>query len=65
VPHAGLGIALKCDDGASRAAEVAMASVLASLDLWTPEERAVLGRFRHHGLKNWRKFDVGEVRAVS
>lgn len=65
VPHAGLGIALKCDDGAGRAAEVAMASILASLDVWTAEERSILGRFRHHELKNWRKLDVGEVRAVS
>ena len=64
VPHAGLGIALKCDDGASRAAEVAMASVLAGLDVWTPEEKAALERFRHHELVNWRKFEVGEVRGL-
>jgi L-asparaginase II len=64
IPHAGLGIALKCDDGASRASEVAMASVLAGLAVWTAEERAALERFRHHGLRNWRKFEVGEVRAT-
>jgi L-asparaginase II len=64
IPHAGLGIALKCDDGAGRAAEVAMASVLSSLDVWTPEEKQILLRFRHHGLKNWRAIPVGEVRAV-
>ena len=39
IPHAHIGIALKCDDGASRAAETAMASLLASLDVWTPEEK--------------------------
>jgi L-asparaginase II len=65
VPHAGLGIALKCDDGAGRAAEVAMASVLASLDVWTAGERELLRRFRHHELRNWRKLDVGEVRAFN
>ena len=65
VPHAGLGIALKCDDGAGRAAEVAMASVLASLDVWTPDEKALIDGFRHHGLTNWRKFEVGEVRSVA
>jgi L-asparaginase II len=64
IPHAGLGIALKCDDGAGRAAEVAMASILSSLDVWTPEEKQILLRFRHHGLKNWRAIPVGEVRAV-
>lgn len=64
IPHSGLGIALKCDDGASRASEVAMASVLAGLDVWTPVERAALERFRHHDLLNWRRFDVGEVRGL-
>jgi L-asparaginase II len=64
IPHAGLGIALKCDDGASRASEVAMASVLAGLDVWTAAEKEILERFRHHELRNWRKLDVGEVRAT-
>ena len=63
VPHAGLGIALKCDDGAGRAAEVAMAHVLGSLDVWTPEEHAALAAFTHKHLTNWRKIEVGEVRA--
>ena len=45
IPHAGLGIALKIDDGASRAAEVAIASVLAGLDVWTAEEKATLDSF--------------------
>jgi L-asparaginase II len=31
VPELGLGIALKCDDGAGRAAEVTIAAVLAKL----------------------------------
>jgi len=64
IPHAGLGIALKIDDGASRAAEVAIASVLAGLDVWSAEEKATLEGFRHHGLVNWRKFEVGEVRGL-
>jgi L-asparaginase II len=65
IPHAGLGVALKIDDGAARAAEVAIASVLAGLDQWTPEERNLLERFRHHDLVNWRKRGVGEVRGLS
>ncbi|MBC8037170.1 MAG: asparaginase [Rhizobiales bacterium] len=64
VPHAGLGIALKCDDGAGRAAEVAVASLLAKLDVWTAEEKQILIRFSRHELSNWRKIGVGEVRAV-
>jgi len=62
IPHAGLGIALKCDDGAARAAEVAIASVLAGLDVWTAEEKSTLDGFRHHPLLNWRRREVGEVR---
>jgi L-asparaginase II len=64
VPHAGLGIALKIDDGAPRASEVAIASVLAGLDVWTPEEKAAIEGFRHHDLRNWRSLEVGEVRGL-
>jgi L-asparaginase II len=65
IPHAGLGIALKCDDGAGRASEVALASILAGLDVWTPEEKETLLRFRHHELRNWKQIEVGEVAGVS
>lgn len=65
VPHAGLGIAIKCDDGAGRAGEVALASVLLGLDVWTAEEKVALKRFAQHDLENWRKISVGTVRAVS
>ena len=64
VPHAGLGIALKCDDGANRASEAAMAALLASLDVWTGEERERLAGFADVPLRNWRKFEVGRLRAV-
>ena len=64
IPHAGLGIALKIDDGATRAAEVAIASVLSGLDVWTPSEKAALERLRHHHLANWRNIEVGEVRGL-
>lgn len=42
IPHAGIGIALKCDDGAHRAAEIAVAAVLANLDVWSVDEREKL-----------------------
>lgn len=64
IPHAGLGIALKCDDGRDRASEAAFAAVLAALDVWTPEETKALASFSHATLKNWRKIEVGEVKAV-
>ena len=64
VPHAGLGIALKCDDGAGRAAEIALAHILGSLDCWTIDEKAKLTTFTHRPLENWRKLTVGELHAV-
>ncbi len=65
IPHMGLGFAMKCDDGASRAAEVAIAGTLAKLDVWTPEEKSTLLRHSTYALKNWRKIEVGEVRCIS
>jgi L-asparaginase II len=64
VPHANIGIALKCDDGAGRAAETAMAALLASLDVWTAEEKAILQTFTRSDLANWRKIHVGDVHAA-
>ncbi len=65
IPHAKLGFALKCDDGASRAAEVAIAAVLSKLDCWTEHEIKTLQRHTSEGMKNWRKIDVGETRAAN
>ena len=64
VPHAGIGIAMKVDDGASRGAEVAVARVLADFDCWTNEEKSALEGMTRHTLTNWRGIEVGEVRAV-
>jgi L-asparaginase II len=64
VPHAGIGIALKCDDGASRASQAVMASVLAGLDVWTDEEESKLRSFAHANLTNWRNLPVGELHAL-
>jgi L-asparaginase II len=64
IPHAGLGIAIKCDDGAGRASEVAMAAIAASLAVWSAEEKAKLSDFARYEFTNWRKFHVGDVHAV-
>ena len=65
IPHAGLGIAIKCDDGAGRAGEAAFASILSRLDGWTAEEAAALRGRTSHDLRNWRKISVGAVRSVN
>ena len=62
VPELGLGIALKCDDGAVRAAEVMIASVLA--DLFS-DDAEIAGRLREAAnpvLKNWNGMSVGALR---
>jgi L-asparaginase II len=63
IPHAGLGFAMKCDDGAPRAIEVAAAGMLSRLDVWTMEEIQALKTFQEQPLKNWRKMDVGMIRS--
>jgi L-asparaginase II len=63
IPHAGLGFAMKCDDGAVRAVEVAIAKVLAELDVWTADEAAILKTFSHAEMHNWQKLKVGEILA--
>ena len=50
----GRGVALKCDDGASRASELALDWVLARLTKAEPPAPAVL--------KNWAGTEVGEIR---
>ncbi len=59
LPEQGLGIAAKCDDGASRAAEVILAATLAQL---LPNDRAALEPFVRPTLRNWNGIAVGELR---
>jgi L-asparaginase II len=64
IPHAGLGFAMKCDDGAARAVEVAVAGMLAKLDVWTDAEIASLETFSRKEMSNWRKIQVGQIRVA-
>ena len=62
LPEAGLGIAVKCDDGAGRAAEAVMAAILLRFLALSASERAELSRFEHPVVRNWNGIDVGAVR---
>ncbi|HEX8664792.1 MAG TPA: asparaginase [Beijerinckiaceae bacterium] len=64
LPDLGYGIAVKCDDGAKRAAEAVMASVLLRFLEAEDEERAFLASFARRPIKNWNGLTVGEVRAT-
>jgi L-asparaginase II len=62
LPGLGLGVALKIDDGAARAAEAAMAAVAQAL-LKTEDE--LLGGYSHLVLRNWRGTEVGALRPAA
>jgi L-asparaginase II len=65
LPHEGLGIAIKCDDGAGRAAEVIMAALLARLLPLSGDDGAVLDRFARPLLRNWNGIEVGRLQPTA
>jgi L-asparaginase II len=64
LPELGLGIALKCDDGAGRAAQAVMAAIIARFLPLRDAERAALARFLQPTLRNWNGFEVGSLRVM-
>ena len=62
IPERGLGIALKCADGATRASEAIMAHILATLLARDDAERAFLEGLAHAPLANWNALTVGRLR---
>jgi L-asparaginase II len=62
VPALALGVAIKCDDGASRAAEALMAAMLARLLTLDDQQRAALARFAQPKIRNWNDIETGELR---
>lgn len=62
IPELGLGIAIKCDDGAVRASEVMVAAVLAKLMEKDEELAAKLREFAHPVMHNWNGIEVGTLR---
>lgn len=62
MPHLGLGIALKIDDGARRGADVAMAAVLRHLGALDDAATAAMGNWLEMPLKNWAGTFIGVTR---
>jgi len=62
IPGAGVGIALKVDDGAGRAAECLMGRLLQKLGVLGAAESAKLGDSLQPLIRNRAGLDVGEVR---
>jgi L-asparaginase II len=65
LPEQGFGIAIKCDDGASRAAQAVMAALIARFLPMSEAERQALAPFVRPVLHNWNGFEVGSVRVTS
>lgn len=62
IPGAGVGIAVKAEDGAGRASEVAVAGLLlAHVPDLSTEERALLEELRSPALVNWVGTTVGDL----
>jgi L-asparaginase II len=62
LPEAGLGIAVKCDDGAARAAEVVMAALIGRLLVAADADRAALEPWIRPVRRNWNGIEVGVLR---
>ncbi|AWC24947.1 L-asparaginase II [Aminobacter sp. MSH1] len=65
LPELGLGIAIKCDDGAGRAAEVMIAAVLAKLLAGDEALSGTLDKAARPVLKNWNGIEVASLRPTS
>lgn len=61
LPDAGLGIALKIEDGATRASECAIAAILVRLGALDAGHPAVRRRLNPE-LRSWRRFEAGAIR---
>jgi L-asparaginase II len=65
LPQHGLGIALKVDDGAGRAADVAMGALLVRLGMLDPAQAGAIEAVLRPPLKNVVGRTVGELRPVA
>lgn len=64
LPSLGLGIALKVEDGATRASEVALTTLLDQLNLFADasnDTRALINTLKKPGITNWANDRVGEI----
>lgn len=63
-PELGYGVALKIDDGATRASQAVMEALIAQFLPLDDETHHKLRALGEPHLRNWNKIDVGAVRAV-
>lgn len=64
LPEPGLGVVLKCEDGASRAAQIMMTAILMRIGLLDEKTATSIDRGLSEPILNWNGRLVGEVRAA-
>ncbi len=64
LPERGLGIALKIDDGAGRAASVAMAAILHTLEAFRTDAPVLVAHLRETEVTAWAGAHTGVIRAA-
>jgi L-asparaginase II len=65
LPEKGLSIALKCEDGSTRAAEAMVAALLAKYFEKDSQEQAALLALANRPIKNWFGTKIGDIRVAS
>jgi L-asparaginase II len=65
VPALGIGIALKIEDGAIRAAEIAVAAAVAAVSRSIPELHGPMAALAQTTDRNWNGIEVGGARSTS
>ncbi|MDJ0684414.1 MAG: asparaginase [Alphaproteobacteria bacterium] len=65
LPEMGLGVALKCSDGAKRGAEVMITAVLDALGVIDDADRPAMDAFLTPPVTNWNGFRTGELRPAA
>ena len=64
IPEKGIAIALKCEDGTTRAAESMVAATLARFFTEEPEIHAALMAQANRSMSNWNGIHVGDIRVT-
>ena len=64
IPEKGLAIALKCEDGTTRAAESMVAATLARFFTEEPDIHVALMAQANRSMKNWNGIHVGDIRVT-
>jgi L-asparaginase II len=63
-PEQGLGVAVKCDDGAGRASEAVMAALIQAFVPLSDQQRAPIQGYSDKPVTNWNGIETGRLRVA-